>query len=164
MLMSSCIWMSCFFMSWRRGLISLFGDALKYTLLHCLTGVTLALFPAGLAKVRLATNNDKNSKLQRKPEETQIIVGIWSKSNLTVVNYITDWWKSGCDSSFVQQGVCVIDFGARHFSCFLNVEQSSLLYWLFHQMMTSSKKEDRKRKIYTSLKVFIQIRMHGPFV
>ena len=53
-----------------------------------LTGVLLALFPADLATDSLATNNTKNSKLQRKSEETQAIVRIFSKPNLTVVNCV----------------------------------------------------------------------------
>ena len=51
-----------------------------------LTGL-LTLF-AGLAKAWLANNNTKGSKLKRKPEETQAIVRIWSKLNLTVVNCV----------------------------------------------------------------------------
>jgi len=46
------------------------------------------------------------------------------KSNLTVVNCVTDWWKDGCDSSLVQQYKCVIELCARHFSCSLRARQS----------------------------------------
>ena len=83
-----------------------------------LTGVLLALFP-GLAKAWLATNNTKNSKVQRKPEETQVIMRIWWKSNWTVVSCQGLVMKTDRrDLSLLQQNVCVIEFSGRRFFTF----------------------------------------------
>ncbi len=126
-LMQSSTWVSCFFISWTK-VSSFLPQCFVAAELH---GVLLALFPG------VAINNAKNSKPQRRPKETQVILRIWSKPNLTVVNCVTDWWNSGCDSSLVQQGDCVNEFGARHFSCFPSVGQSFVQYWQIHKMMTA---------------------------
>ena len=104
-----------------------------------LTGVLLALFP-GLANAWLATNNTKNSKVERKPEETQAIVRIWWKSNLTVINcqglrmktdgvtylYYTDN-KMFASSNSVE----------NVFSCFMEQLMPNLLYTIWQLMIIS---------------------------